>query len=151
MWPTEVVGSITHCRGYCAAAAASAGLFQAVGIDAEINEPLPSGVLASIAGERELRRLASAPPSSVHWDRLLFSIKESVFKAWYPLRGSLIDARNIEVAMDFRRAAFAATVFAPPPGCAHSADLRSHLRIQGRYASGGGLLLTAAALPQGKE
>jgi 4'-phosphopantetheinyl transferase EntD len=148
VWPPGAVGSITHCHGYCAAAAAPAGLLQTIGIDADRNEPLPPGVLASIAGERELRWLASAAPGSVHWDRLLFSMKESIFKAWYPLRGSLIEARDIEVIVDFRKAAFVATVFAPSRGRAHYGGLRSQLRIMGRYAAGGGLILTAAALPR---
>ncbi len=151
LWPQEAVGSITHCRGYCAAAAAPVGLFQSIGIDAEIHEPLPPGVLASIGGERELSRLASAPPGCVHWDRLLFSVKESVFKAWYPLRGSLIDARSIEVAIDFSKAAFVATVSPLPPGSNNSEGHWSHVRIKGRYAAGSGLILTAAALPQRKE
>jgi 4'-phosphopantetheinyl transferase EntD len=84
LWPPQAVGSITHCRGYCAAAAAPADRFTALGIDAEINEALPPGVLSYFAGERELRWLASAPSGSLHWDKLLYAIKESVFKAWYP-------------------------------------------------------------------
>jgi 4'-phosphopantetheinyl transferase EntD len=151
VWPPGATGSITHCSGYCAAAVAPADRFQAIGIDAEVDEPLPSGLLPSIACERELSWLSSAPSGSMHWDRLLFSIKESVFKAWYPLRGSLVDARSIEVTMNFRRAAFVATVFVLPRDRTRSADLLSSLLIKGRYASGDGLVLTAAALPRAQR
>lgn len=41
LWPSGVVGSITHCRGYCGCAVAKAGDVVVVGIDAEVHEPLP--------------------------------------------------------------------------------------------------------------
>ncbi|MCZ7379894.1 4'-phosphopantetheinyl transferase family protein [Micromonospora sp. WMMC250] len=86
-WPAGVVGSITHCAGYRAAAVAQAGELASLGIDAEPNQPLPEGVagLVLLAGERSaLRELAVANPA-VQWDRLLYSTKESIFKAWYTL------------------------------------------------------------------
>lgn len=86
-WPPGVVGSITHCAGYRAAAVARSGDLLAIGIDAEPDDWLPDGVLdiVSLPAERaRLRALAEARPS-VHWDRLLFSAKESVYKAWFPL------------------------------------------------------------------
>ncbi|MFF1717797.1 hypothetical protein [Streptomyces sviceus] len=48
-WPDGVVGSMTHCDGYRAAAVAHAGEVLGVGIDAEHHLPLPEGVFASIA------------------------------------------------------------------------------------------------------
>jgi 4'-phosphopantetheinyl transferase EntD len=39
LWPEGVVGSITHCDGYCASAVASARGVLAVGIDAEPAAP----------------------------------------------------------------------------------------------------------------
>lgn len=87
LWPSGVVGSITHCQGYRGCALARSETMLGVGIDAEPDEPLPGGVIEAIARPEEkptlvaLRRLAP----SVHWDRLLFSAKESVYKAWFPL------------------------------------------------------------------
>ncbi|MGH1552038.1 hypothetical protein ACRAWF_07450 [Streptomyces sp. L7] len=40
-WPASVVGSITHCDGYRAAAVASRARARAVGIDAEPNREVP--------------------------------------------------------------------------------------------------------------
>jgi 4'-phosphopantetheinyl transferase EntD len=51
MWPPGVVGSITHCADYCAVAEQTR--FAALGVDAEIDEPLPDGVLPLIAAESE--------------------------------------------------------------------------------------------------
>ena len=88
-WPAGVVGSMTHCNGYRAAAVAlvPGGPVVTIGIDAEPHEPLPDGVLEHIAIGAELARLAELrlAGAAVHWDRLLFSAKESVYKAWFPL------------------------------------------------------------------
>ncbi|CUU56368.1 4'-phosphopantetheinyl transferase EntD (siderophore biosynthesis) [Parafrankia irregularis] len=88
-WPDGVVGSITHTAGYRAAVVARtvAGRAVSVGIDAEPNEATPGGVLREISlpDERDrLTELGRAHPA-VAWDRLLFSAKESVYKAWFPL------------------------------------------------------------------
>ncbi len=88
-WPDGLIGSMTHCDGYCAAALARAGELVSLGIDAEPHDRLPEGVLdvTTLPAERtRLRELARSRPS-VHWDRLLFSAKESVYKAWFPLTG----------------------------------------------------------------
>jgi 4'-phosphopantetheinyl transferase EntD len=86
-WPPGIVGSITHCAGYRAAAVARARDVLTVGIDAEPDQLLTDEVLAlvSLPAERaRLRDLATAAPG-ISWDRLLFSAKESVYKAWFPL------------------------------------------------------------------
>ena len=87
LWPPGIVGSITHCAGYRAAAVARARDVLTIGIDAEPNQLLTDDVLelVSLPAERaRLRDLASAAPG-ISWDRLLFSAKESVYKAWFPL------------------------------------------------------------------
>lgn len=86
-WPAGVVGSITHCKGYRAAAVARAADMVALGIDAEPNAPLPEQVMDAISLPAErtgTARLANAD-ESVHWERLLFCAKEATYKAWFPL------------------------------------------------------------------
>ncbi|GIE91520.1 4'-phosphopantetheinyl transferase family protein [Actinoplanes regularis] len=87
VWPAGVVGSLTHCTGYRAAAVARATDVSSVGIDAEPHAPLPEGVLDSVVapGDAETLRRVTARDPATHWDRLLFSAKESVYKAWFPL------------------------------------------------------------------
>jgi len=87
LWPEGIVGSITHCVGYRAAAVARAADLASIGIDAEPNKPLPGDVLGMVTNQTErdhLDQLARIDPA-VRWDRLLFSAKESVYKAWHPL------------------------------------------------------------------
>ncbi|WP_054814211.1 4'-phosphopantetheinyl transferase Npt [Nocardia arizonensis] len=84
LFPRGVVGSLTHCDGYRAAALAHKLRFRSVGIDAEPHERLPEGVLDSVSlpPEREWLRTVS---SDLHLDRLLFCAKEATYKAWFPL------------------------------------------------------------------
>ncbi|MER6419910.1 4'-phosphopantetheinyl transferase superfamily protein [Streptomyces sp. NPDC001137] len=103
-WPPGLAGSMTHCDGYCAAALVRTTDLASVGIDAEPHRPLPGGVLDAVALPAEaerLRRMAVRHPE-VHWDRLLFSAKESVYKAWFPLTGLWLEftEADIEVFVD---------------------------------------------------
>src|ERR1700710_434937 len=119
LWPEGVVGSITHCKGYCAAAVASLSLCDGIGIDAEPNEHLPRGVLRLIARRREQDWILNAKKNGICWDRLLFSIKESLYKVWFPLERSWLDFDQAEVEIDagkrtFKAALLCATSICPP-------------------------------------
>ena len=100
-WPHGVVGSITHCAGYRGAVLARTSQIATIGIDAEPNAPLPAGVLDSVSLPSErawVARLSAAEPS-VHWDRLLFCAKESVYKAWYPLAHRWLDFQDAAITV----------------------------------------------------
>lgn len=87
-WPEGVVGNMTHCAGYRAAAVAWRSMdLASIGIDAEPDQALPATVLRRIASAREAEMLGrlSAHHPIVAWDRLLFSAKEAVVKACWPL------------------------------------------------------------------
>nr|WP_203672868.1 MULTISPECIES: 4'-phosphopantetheinyl transferase superfamily protein [unclassified Streptomyces] len=145
-WPEGTVGSMTHCVGYRAAAVAWRRDILALGIDAEPHEPLPGGVLeaVTVAGERAaLADLAEAHPQ-VHWDRLLFSAKESVYKAWYPLTGRSLAFTDAALDFDPARGTFTARLLVPPPALAGHGPLTE---FHGRWAARDGLAVTAVAVP----
>ncbi|MBC7272940.1 MAG: 4'-phosphopantetheinyl transferase superfamily protein [Streptomyces sp.] len=125
-WPAGLVGSMTHCDGYGAAALVRATDLAAVGIDAEPHGPLPDGVLDAVAlpAERERLRALSLSHPAVHWDRLLFSAKESVYKAWFPLTGQWLDFTEADI--DIRVA----------PGERLSGTLRAELLVPGPVVTG---------------
>ncbi|WP_426405333.1 4'-phosphopantetheinyl transferase superfamily protein [Streptomyces sp. R-07] len=78
---------------------APAARFLALGIDAEPHAPLPSGVGEAVAFGPEparLRALAARRPD-IAWDRLLFSAKESVYKAWSGYGGTWLGFEDAEV------------------------------------------------------
>ena len=138
-WPDGVVGSMTHCDGYRAAAVARAADLTALGIDAEPHGPLPDGVLEAVAREEELARLDGLRRASpgVHWDRLLFSAKESVYKAWFPVTGRWLGFEDASLAFD-PGGTFRAEILA---------DDAPFPAFEGRWAADDGLAVTAIAVP----
>jgi 4'-phosphopantetheinyl transferase EntD len=144
LWPANVVGSITHCDGYRACAVARSSEILTIGIDAEPNAPLRDGLIEDIARVEELpalRRLASDSPE-VHWDRLLFSAKESVYKAWFPLAKRWLGFEDAAITLDVGARAFTARLLVdgPPLG---GKPLRE---LSGRWLACDGVLLTAITM-----
>ena len=87
-WPAGVVGSITHGAGWAAAVAARAEQWRGLGLDVE--RLLASTRADRLAGEiltpRELESYGDLDDSQrATLVTLTFSIKESLFKALYPL------------------------------------------------------------------
>ncbi|MFI1237046.1 4'-phosphopantetheinyl transferase Npt [Nocardia salmonicida] len=85
LFPRGIVGSLTHCDGYRAAATAHSLRFRSVGIDAEPHDTLPDGVLGSVSLPAEREWLSDTEGEGLHLDRLLFCAKEATYKAWFPL------------------------------------------------------------------
>ncbi|NJQ13817.1 4'-phosphopantetheinyl transferase superfamily protein [Streptomyces bohaiensis] len=148
-WPPGVVGSLTHCAGYRGAAVARQRDLLAVGVDAEPAVRLRPGVLERVcSGDRELhsvRELLTHAPL-VPWDKVLFSAKESVYKAWFPLTRRHLGFGDAEVALG-----------QPSDGGAQGA-FRARLRgapgeangptvLDGRWALLGRLVATAVCVP----
>jgi 4'-phosphopantetheinyl transferase EntD len=143
-WPSGAVGSMTHCAGYRAAAVAQTDDILTLGIDAEPHEPLPVGVLEIIARADELAQVAAlrGANSSLRWDRLLFSCKESVYKAWFPLTGAWLDFDQVSITIDPQRRSFCAHLVAPQP----TLDMIGLDTFWGRWTLSAGFLLTAVAV-----
>ncbi|MGO9489729.1 MAG: 4'-phosphopantetheinyl transferase family protein [Solirubrobacteraceae bacterium] len=145
-WPPGVVGSITHCEGYRACAVGRREEIAAVGIDAEPDAPLPVGVIGEIALAEELAcvaRLAGETPG-ISWDRLLFSAKEALYKAWRPLADRQLGFADATLALTVE-GTFSARLLAPGPLLAGGRPTT----VPGRWLAGDGLLLTAVVLPVG--
>jgi 4'-phosphopantetheinyl transferase EntD len=144
-WPPGVVGSMTHCRGYRAAAVARRRDLVTIGLDAEPDDALPDRVLDAIvtAGERAwLTELMTAQPQ-MSWDRLLFSAKESVYKAWFPLTGRWLGFKDAAITVSAADGTFTASLLVPGPAV-NGVTLTS---FAGRWLARNGLVVTAIAVP----
>jgi 4'-phosphopantetheinyl transferase EntD len=143
-WPEGVVGSMTHCAGYRAAVVGRTSVIHTVGIDAEPHGPLPDGVLGMIARDEEKVELASltAAEPSVHWDRMLFCAKESVYKAWYPLTHRWLGFEEASISLS-PAGTFEAKLLVPGPVVAGE-QLDG---FSGRWIVGDGLVITAIVIP----
>jgi 4'-phosphopantetheinyl transferase EntD len=143
-WPAGVVGSITHCDGYRACAVARRAEIVTIGIDAEPDAALPEGLLADIARPEEiplLQRLELERPD-IHWDRLLFSAKESVYKAWFPLARRSLGFEDAIVTFNRQTRMFTARLTVPGLSLA-CGPLDG---FSGRWTVEDGVIMTAIAL-----
>lgn len=144
-WPDGTVGSMTHCDGFRAAAVARRGEIATLGIDAEPHGELPEGVreVVTVNGEPALlKRLAGDHPE-IHWDRLLFSAKESVYKAWYPVTKRWLDFTEAELSIDVPGGGFTARFLVP------GFELPGHGTVKefdGRWMVRDGLVMTSVVL-----
>jgi len=129
-------------RRYCAAAVARSSEFRGIGIDAEPNWPLPPGVLAQIASPAEVLQLPTlrAERPDVCWDTLLFCVKESVFKLWFPLRLCWLGFLDVTVHLDLIQGSFSIDFLPSAPG---ATDRQLH-RMSGRWSRCDGFLLSTA-------
>ena len=142
LWPDGVVGSMTHTAGYCAAAVADVGKVRSVGIDAEEHDKLPDGVLDAVALPDEqamLKRLGT----DAHWDRLLFSAKESTYKAWFPLTRRWLGFEDALITIDPDQHTFSVKLLVD--GTTH--DGPPLTGFDGRFLVRDGYLLTAITVP----
>ncbi|WP_338054217.1 4'-phosphopantetheinyl transferase family protein [Streptomyces spiramenti] len=144
-WPEGVIGSMTHCVGYRGVALASPGTTAGLGIDAEPDGPLPDGVLEVVTLDSERAQLAglSAVRPELHWERLFFSAKESVFKVWYPLTERELDFSEAEIVVDPHHGTFTARLLVPGPVVGGE----EVPVFPGRWGAGNGLVVTAIHLP----
>jgi 4'-phosphopantetheinyl transferase EntD len=143
-WPNGLVGSITHCAGYRGAVLAEATVITTVGIDAEPNQALSNGVLPAVSLPDERVRIDTLRREhpEVHWDRLLFSAKESVYKAWFPLTSRWLDFEDADVTIDPLAGTFQAQLMVTGPRL-HGRKLTG---FSGRWLVDNGLILTAIAV-----
>jgi 4'-phosphopantetheinyl transferase EntD len=144
IWPPGVAGSITHCIGYRAAAVTLQTKFSAIGIDAEVHDQLPPEVLQSICVSEEIAWLSKAS-HGVHWDRIIFSAKESVYKAWFPLTKLWLDFEQIVLMINAAEGTFHVRPHDSIPK--EFAPLLK--RLLGRFLVRDGIVLTAAIYPPG--
>jgi 4'-phosphopantetheinyl transferase EntD len=146
-WPAGVVGSITHCAGYRACAVAHDRDIVTIGVDAEPHDILPDGVLGAVSSSDEQVRLAaltSARPD-VCWDRMLFSAKESVYKAWFPLTHRWLGFEDADVDIDPVNQAFTARLLVDGP-VVNGALLTG---FTGRWLVSDGLIVTTIVIAAG--
>jgi 4'-phosphopantetheinyl transferase EntD len=142
IWPTGFCGSITHCDHYCAAATASVANCAAIGIDAEPHVPLPADVMPLIATRGEQHWFSNNADGVLHWDTLLFSIKESVYKAWYPLVRCWLDFDRAHVRIDMKGGSFEVEIDHP-----NAHILSGGQALHGRFLMTSSLVLSAVVVP----
>ncbi len=126
VWPAGVSGSITHAGDWALAVVGTGP----VGIDLEPDADLPGEVFDTVLLPAERQ----APGFDARQARLIFSAKECAYKAQYPLTRQLFGFETLAITLGQGsfRAEFQRDVGAFRRGAA----------LQGRFAIGGGFILT---------
>jgi 4'-phosphopantetheinyl transferase EntD len=142
-WPDGVIGSITHCAGYCAAALARRGAIVGLGLDAEVAGRVERGLVPRICSGAELEALAQlgAEQPSSDWPTVYFSAKESVYKCTYPLARTRLGFRDVEVEIEAASGRFRAHLVHRAAQAAAGARV-----LHGRFAVEGAIVLTGVTL-----
>ena len=146
IWPSKVVGTITHtdCNpsGYCGVAVADSSLTTGLGIDAEPRLPLPAELWPSILDQEERRQalLTSEPGIQA---RLVFSAKETTYKAIYPTLKQFLDFSDVHIQMRAEDGLFFANLIGPM-----SKALAVREPLEGRLVIDDELMVTAMMLPR---
>ena len=137
LWPAGFIGSISHAGDHAAAAVAATDLFLGIGLDMEFADPIEDGLIASICRPEEIGRVDDGENIGYR-AKLLFSIKESIYKCVWPLIRQFVDFTEIEVRLVDDSDRYEAI--------AHTAkcDAVPVDRLSGRYRRYGKLILASA-------
>ncbi|WP_084801538.1 4'-phosphopantetheinyl transferase superfamily protein [Bradyrhizobium sp. Ec3.3] len=92
LWPLGVVGSISHSSSDCGAVAGRSRNVLALGLDIEDEEPLGADLLPIICTPAELQRREWS--SNRLGPKLIFVIKEAVYKSYSPETGEFLDFQD---------------------------------------------------------
>jgi 4'-phosphopantetheinyl transferase EntD len=142
-WPAGVVGSISHCRGFCAVVVARREHFAGLGLDVELADPLRPAVAARVCRPGELESLAGvAPPPGSSWEKIVFSAKESTYKCYYPLARTFLGFHDVEVRVWPETGAFRASLVREDAPSAAGARV-----FHGRFACDGSRVFSGVTLP----
>ena len=95
IWPNGIVGSLAHDSEVAVAAMAMRRDFSSLGVDIEPAKALDPDLLDLVTTASERQRIQDDPCRG----RLLFSVKEAVYKAVYPLDGTFLDHQDVEVSL----------------------------------------------------
>jgi enterobactin synthetase component D len=99
IWPPNIIGSITHTTSTAFSALAYKTDFDHIGIDYEqiIEHSVAKDIASTIINDFEEQQLINWPMSFEKALTLVFSAKESLFKALYPKVGHYFDFSSAEI------------------------------------------------------
>lgn len=96
IWPSGVVGSISHSSGLCAAVGARASQVGALGLDVELDRVATAAFARRICSDAELRQLGASAEALAP---VVFSVKEACYKLQFPLTRDAGAWARIEVLL----------------------------------------------------
>jgi 4'-phosphopantetheinyl transferase EntD len=114
IWPPGFLGSISHSDEVCAAIVARCADYCGAGIDLESDRPLDDDGMRALIFRPEERSIAWSEGDPA---KLLFVIKEAVYKAYHPQTNCFLEFSDLSVQIDAAEQSFHAELMrsdAPP-------------------------------------
>jgi 4'-phosphopantetheinyl transferase EntD len=100
LWPEDLVGSITHTSGFCAAVAAPKKSLRSVGIDTEISDSVRTELWRGICTPAESHWLRSLPESAQRAAAtVIFCAKEAFYKCQFALTQQRLGFHDVSVEL----------------------------------------------------
>lgn len=86
IWPDQVIGSISHCDSSAVAVVSNSADISGIGIDIEhaISDTTIKNIRSQIVLQDEIKLFINSPLNDTTLFTIIFSLKESFFKAAYP-------------------------------------------------------------------
>lgn len=131
IWPRGYTGSISHTDGSAICVLGSTGDFQCIGIDIEkyMTQKQISEIGSRIACDAEIGLSRKSTLTQEQFFSLLFSAKESVFKALFPRVNTYFEFTDVELTqVDTQRCEFEITVGEPL-----SCEYHLERRMRGKF------------------
>ncbi len=91
LFPAGLSGTLTHTHDYCAAAVLRQGEILSIGIDAEVNDPLGDDIARLVLLPAEQAMVQAVAVPGLCAGKLVFSIKEAFYKAYFQVAGRYLD------------------------------------------------------------
>ncbi|WP_169930027.1 4'-phosphopantetheinyl transferase family protein [Pseudidiomarina aestuarii] len=87
VWPKDIIGSISHTQDFAVCCVTRAAEISLIGVDSELilSAPAARSLAAEIHNETELKLMTDAGFSEAVGTSIIFSAKESLYKALYPV------------------------------------------------------------------
>ena len=136
IWPSGFRGSISHCAELCAVVVSADENVRSVGLDVEPATPLDARLVERICRPGELAGLE--PDQKGERAKLLFSIKEAVYKCQFPISRTFLGFHDVEIELE--EGLFRAVIHE------NQASLSAGREVSGRYARRAGHVFSAARL-----
>ena len=109
LWPDGISASITHSQQICAVVAARSKTVRGIGLDLEGARGVGNDVARYVSTADELARNANEVPGAA-LNAVVFSIREAIFKAYYPLTGAYLNFGDVSLDLDGRDGRFVARI-----------------------------------------
>jgi 4'-phosphopantetheinyl transferase EntD len=142
VWPNGFLGSISHSGPICASVVGRSKYFAGLGLDFELDEALETDLYPLICREDELYLKQYLAGTAIDPGKLLFVIKEAVYKAYFPGAGVFLDFQDVKVEIDPARTGFQALLVN-----SSAPSLAGRRQLAGTYAHIDRYLIAFIAVP----